>query len=303
VSARNRVDVSAELRRMGELQKAERGRQDLIREAERERRDAAEAAAEARRKMAHVIERLEGRLEANGSAVTDAVRKVDALRKTLEAAEQALDTLRRTRIDLEAELHQGRDAWQALQTPEDASAAVPEPELPPDPAEEMAAVRARIDAADRIREALEPWAEWEKARVGLETHRAKAERLTAALAGIDQEKRAATQGAELPFTAVSFDDAGEVLLLGLPLGAASGFELCRLALEVTVAADPELGVVLLSGAEIDPESLGELHEFAEARDIQVIMDMWYSPGLPGEVHMVEGVGYQGKAAQTSMPGV
>lgn len=248
------VDVSGEMAKLREFQAAERERQDLVRRA--------------------------ARLLEDRNAATNAVQV-------------AVDRVKQ----LERQLTEARDELEARQNQAEASAAAVEKaeraaQDAPDVAADIEAVQTRISEADAVNARLEPWKQWERAQTQLEECRAESKRITAELQELEAKKREAIGAAALPFTGLSFDDAGEILIDGQPVSAASGMEQCRLALEVAIADDPDLGVVFMNGNELDDEALAEIHRLAEQHDFQVIMDIIHSPGFEGEVRMVDGVAHQ-----------
>jgi hypothetical protein len=51
----------------------------------------------------------------------------------------------------------------------------------------------------------------------------------------------------------------------------------------------------MNGNELDADALLEIHRLAEQFDFQVIMDIIHSPGMEGEVRMVDGIAHQERA--------
>lgn len=256
-----RIDVTAELQELGRLQGVQRDRGDV----ERDLRE---------------VEQSMGRnKDAQRSAtvrIADLEEQLARARRDLEALEAAHENLGATRATIQEQL-----------------ADLPSVDS------EIDAVRNRLAQADAVNAKLEPWKEWERAQVAIDGHRTEIARLNGELAELEVQKRTALDGAHLPFTGLTFDDAGEILLDGSPLSAASGMELCRLALEVAIADNPKLGVVFMNGNELDADALQEIHRLAEQHDFQVIMDIIHSPGMPGEVRMADGVAHQAAPAEAS----
>lgn len=248
------VDVSAEMERLAGL--------------EREQLDRAQA-------VLHLTEVVNaGELKAEEIAIAE---------KKVGETEAALHDARVRRTALVAEKNELAGGW------EEADAKVAGL---PDHTEAIAAVKLHISDAGAVNVELEPWKEWDNAQAGLVIGRAEAARFTEILKGVAVRKREAVQGADLPFTAVSFDDDGEILIAGEPLSAASGKELAVLALEVAIAEDPDLGVTFINGNELDDDAFLEVHNLAEKHDFQVLMDVIHSPGARGEVKMVDGIAHQ-----------
>ena len=162
----------------------------------------------------------------------------------------------------------------------------------PDMASAVEAVKAHISQANQVNESLEPWNEYDRAQVSLEDHRRKRAYFDEQIAEVELRKTKALEDAELPFTEVSFDEEGALLIGGGKPSQASGMEKGRFVLEVAMAEDPKLGVVFMTGNEMDREALEEVHRIATEFDFQVIMDVIHSPGMDGEIRMVDGVAHQ-----------
>lgn len=252
------IDVSGEMEKLRGLQAEQRNRSESELAVNRAERHADEAAGSVQ-EAERIVVLIEQELREAKDSLTE---KVVALANAKDAVDEARSTL------------------QGVEDPSDA----------------IDSVTAKISRADAVNESLEPWKEWERAQEKLAQHRGERDILNDALTTVEEAKRDALAGASLPFTALSFDDDGEVLVDGSPLSAASGMEQCRLALEVAIADDPELGVVFMNGNELDDQALEEIHRLAEAHDFQVIMDIIHSPGFDGEVRMADGVATQGVAS-------
>ena len=248
------VDVSAAMEELRDLQGKDRERGDLERE----------------------VRSLTESLEQNENDQKAARAKIAQLEEALETAIRDNDVL----IKRHKRLHDDRQGARGML---DSLAPVDD---------EITAVQERLEQADAVNASLDPWKAWERAQKELAHHRGRAAGLNDELTKVERAKRDALAGAELPFTALSFDDEGEVLIEGSPLSAASGMELCRLALQVAIADDPDLGVVFMNGNELDEDALQETHRLADEHDFQVIMDLIHSPEFDGEVRMVNGVASQ-----------
>jgi hypothetical protein len=257
------VDVSAAMEELRGLQAAQRQRQDL------------------------------------GRAVVDVGRAIETNRGAQLAAQERI---RQLELDLErARVNLRSYEIEGAHLVEQRTAATEAVEAVPSVDDEIQAVQDRISQADAVNASLKPWERFEEAQEAIKAHRTEAKRLTEALAVVERQKAGALAGADLPFTELSFDDAGEILIGGSPLSAASGMELHRLALEVAVADDPKLGVVFLNGNELDDDSLAETHRFAEVHDLQVIVERIFPTDLPGQVTMRDGVAEQAESPADAEP--
>lgn len=282
------VDISAELGRMGQLQKTERERQDLIRETEKKRDAAAAralAAIDAADRVAEQAERV--RVEAV-RAVAHAGDEVTRLREELARAERTKETAHAAFEQATAEAQATRSAVGKLETPQRAAAAVSEPELPADPTEELEQVRARIAAAETVQKSVQPWEAWERAQAEEAEASERVAALSGEMAALEDQERALIASAGIPVEGLGFAENGGPILNGRPLAVASGAERIRLAVGVALAANPDLRIALVDEAnDMDLDGLQALDELARAHGFQV----WAARiGLegPGEIVVEEG---------------
>lgn len=227
------VDVSAELTRMGQLQKQERERQDAFREAERLNEDGRAHQRHAAKVQEH-IEDLERRLE---EAREDHRRHLAAADDAIEFSEDAEAVAR------------------AL----------------PDVTADIEAVDARIREADRIQSALEPWKAYDRAREEVEESTQAIDALTAELDQFDAREAELIRSAGIPVTGLTFSEDGAPQLNGRPLSVASGAEKATLAVEVALANHPDLRICLLDeeANHLDLEGLQELDRLAREHGFQI----------------------------------
>lgn len=244
------VDISAELRRMGELQAVERERGDLKKKVE----EATRRIEEARRDIAASDE------------------KIAVLEKEL-TRQRTLRGARLERLDRVVAEHGEAELLltEAL-----------------DPAEEMEQVKARIGEADQVNAALEPWKAWDRAQDEASAAGQQVDALTSYLDDLEQRERALISGAGIPVDGLTFDAAGAPILNGRPLEVASGAERIRLAVAVALAANPDLRVCLVDEAnDIDLEGLQELDRLAREHGFQVWAARLGLEG-PGEIVVEDG---------------
>lgn len=227
------IEVSAELERMGQLQRQERERQDALREAEATTRQA--EAAEARYK--------------------DADARVADLERLLE----------------EAKAQAVKAAKVARATEDDAKRAAAEAEALPDVTQDIEGVRARINEADRVQTALEPWKAYDRAHQEMEEATAAVDALTAEMDAVEAQERELIASAGIPVDGLSFAEDGAPLLHDRPLEVASGAERAKLAVAVAMAARPELRICLLDEEAngLDLDGLKELDRLAKEHGFQV----------------------------------
>ena len=136
-------------------------------------------------------------------------------------------------------------------------------------APDLEAMRARLDQVEadnaKVRDNERRAAVAER----LEKRRLAVEGLTASLAEIDEEKRAAIERAEFPLEGLGFAEEG-VTLGGIPFAQASAAERLRASVAIGLALHPDLRVLLVrEGALLDDDALRLVGELAAAHEAQV----------------------------------
>lgn len=200
------------------------------------------------------VENLQSRI-ANGQAM---IARLDDRVAELEAA---LAKAKAERVEagelldkLSEQLTQARAQADALEDPD------------------MAAISARMRAAEDINRRVRAAQERVRQVEQLEQLRAKSEALTAQLAEIDRTKSEALAAADLPVEGLGFDDGG-VTLGGLPFDQASSAEQLRVSVAMGAALNPKLKVMLCrDGSLLDADSLRLLASMAELHDLQIWLE-------------------------------
>lgn len=282
------VDTRGELARMGQLQQQERDRSDLLRTWEREvemvRRSAelaVERAREVVRESAGEVDRVEAALNRWEQEVAELEGKLARAKEQRQAAQVA--QTRALKYAQEAATN-----LSLVPSREAVAAAVPAPELPDDPAEEMAAVHARIEAADSVRGAIAPWDAWDRARAEHAEATQAVEAITAEMDGLDAQEPALIASAGIPVEGLGFAPDSTPVLNGRSLAVASGAERIQLAVAVALAADPELRICLVDEAnDIDLEGMEELDRLAKEHGFQIWAARLGIEG-PGEIVVEDG---------------
>ena len=112
---------------------------------------------------------------------------------------------------------------------------------------------------------------------------AKSLSLTGVLETIDAQKRQALEDAEFPLEGLSLED-GYVTHEGIPLEQLSSSEKLRVALAITMKANPKIKVIRITdGSLLDAASLAEVAKLAEANDFQIWVEMVDESGSVGIV--------------------
>ena len=117
----------------------------------------------------------------------------------------------------------------------------------------------------------------------LRTSQKTADDLTAQMQGLQERKRAAIESAKLPVTGLEFGE-GELLLNGVPLAQLSAAEQLRLSMDIAMAENPKLRVILLKDASLlDAQSMDYIRRRAEAEGYQIWAERVASDGAVGFV--------------------
>lgn len=110
-----------------------------------------------------------------------------------------------------------------------------------------------------------------------------ADELTAKMQGLQEQKRAAIESAKLPVSGLEFGE-GELLLGGVPLAQLSAAEQLKLSMDIAMAENPKLRVLLLKDASLlDSESLDYVRRRAEDEGYQVWAERVAADGAVGFV--------------------
>lgn len=193
---------------------------------------------------------------------------------------------------LEAELAQGREAlagWRRL-------AAEPEPD--------METPRQALAGADAVRQRFRAAQERHKAEEALHQARTKQAGLTEAIAAVDAEREAAIKAADLPVEGMGFDpDTGALTLDGLPWAQGSQARRLRAALAIAEAMDPALRILLIrEGSNLDDDNLRLVAEWAEERDVRVLLERVHVDRATGIVIEDGEVAVPAKTPRIQLPG-
>lgn len=104
----------------------------------------------------------------------------------------------------------------------------------------------------------------------LRAAQSKADDLTSQMQALQEQKRAAIESAHLPVSGLEFGD-GELLLNGVPLEQLSAAEQLKLSMDIAMAENPKLRVILLKDASLlDPQST----DYVRRRAVQEGYQVW-----------------------------
>lgn len=117
----------------------------------------------------------------------------------------------------------------------------------------------------------------------LRAAQSKADDLTSQMQALQEQKRAAIESAHLPVSGLEFGD-GELLLNGVPLEQLSAAEQLKLSMDIAMAENPKLRVILLKDASLlDPQSTEYVRRRAEQEGYQVWEERVSAEGSVGFV--------------------
>ena len=117
----------------------------------------------------------------------------------------------------------------------------------------------------------------------LRTAQKEADALTNKMQNLKEQKRAAIESANLPVKGLEFGD-GELLMNGVPLEQLSAAEQLKLSMDIAMAENPKLRVILLKDASLlDAQSMEYIRHRAEAEGYQVWAERVASDGSVGFV--------------------
>lgn len=117
----------------------------------------------------------------------------------------------------------------------------------------------------------------------LRAAQSKADDLTSQMQALQEQKRATIESAHLPVSGLEFGD-GELLLNGVPLEQLSAAEQLKLSMDIAMAENPKLRVILLKDASLlDPQSTDYVRRRAVQEGYQVWEERVSSEGSVGFV--------------------
>ena len=148
---------------------------------------------------------------------------------------------------------------------------------------DAAAIKAKIDAAKPINEAVARHAAAAAARDEAARLRSQADALTAAMAGRTDGLAKAVAVAKFPVDGLTFTEDA-LLLNGLPLNQASDAEQLRTSIAIAMSLNPKLRVIRVrDGSLLDEDGLRLLATMAEERNYQIWIERVDSSGSVGFV--------------------
>lgn len=148
---------------------------------------------------------------------------------------------------------------------------------------DTAAVRAELDAANVVRDAIRRRQDKMVADGESKAFAKRAEELTAQMDELKTKKSDAIAKAPMPVPGLAFGD-GNVTFNGLPLSQASDAEQLLISTAIAAALNPKLRVVRIrDGSLLDSKSLAALADFATKNDLQVWIEQVTEGGDVGIV--------------------
>lgn len=215
---------------------------------------------------------LEAELYENARDLQDRDERISTIERKLEALKSELADAKEIRANIEAK---GKTIAERLQEHAD-------------PTEEIQECQALLAQADAVQESLEPWREWDRARVALVEAKAAETKINKALEKVDAREKKLMAEAAIPVDGITFGDDGVPLLNGRALSVASGMEEIRMYVQMVFAANPDLKLCLIDEAnDLSLSAMEELDKEAKARGFQIMACRLGLEG-PGEIVVEDG---------------
>ncbi|HEY1806063.1 MAG TPA: AAA family ATPase [Terracidiphilus sp.] len=149
--------------------------------------------------------------------------------------------------------------------------------------QDVAAIRAELDAANRLTEGFRRQQTKIAAEAEVTTLTRRSTEKTAEIEALDATKAKALAEAKMPIEGLSFED-GTVIFGGLPLAQASSAQQLRVSAAIGAALNPKLRVILArDGSLLDSKSLQALAAFADENDMQIWLEVVNESGQVGIV--------------------
>lgn len=137
---------------------------------------------------------------------------------------------------------------------------------------DVAAIRARLNAADSLNRKFRDNAARKKTADELATARRSHEEATRRLEALRDGRRKAIESAPFPIEGLAMDETG-VVYKGLPFSQASQAEQLRVSVAMGLAMNPKLRLLLIrDGSLLDESNLALVSEMAEAAGAQILME-------------------------------
>lgn len=195
-------------------------------------------------------------------------RELDARREKIKTVTAAIEKLKVAIETKRAELGSMEDKLELAQSGLEAS----KQQLAETPEPAVEEIQERLRGAEETNQQVRANQDRENAETELESKRAKAKELTAAIELVDRDKVEAIQAANLPVKELSFNESG-VLFNGMPFDQAGGAEQLRVSMAMGIALNPKLRVLLIrDGSLLDEDSLRAIAQMAAENDMQVWLE-------------------------------
>lgn len=219
------------------------------------------------------------RLEQLGALEREAQAELSRRERLEREAELQADAARKRREDAARMIAEAEELERLAAEGHAAVAALGPIPRPPDASE----IRAELERAQKRNDELFEIFNRHELEQTLKEKAAQAEQLTAAIEGAEEEVRQQVAALKMPVEGLGFGDDG-ILLHGLPLEQASAAERLRVALGLTMAANPRLRIVLIKdGSLLDPKSRELVAQMAAERQYQVWVEYVDTTGGVGIV--------------------
>jgi hypothetical protein len=133
----------------------------------------------------------------------------------------------------------------------------------------VARVEQKLERLEATNRAVREAGERASVQGDLEATTAEADRLTDAIAGLDDELQKAVEAAPMPVPGLGFDEDG-ITYGGVPFAQCSAAERLRVSVAMAMAANPKIRVIRVAdGSLLDDDNLKLIADLAAEHDFQV----------------------------------
>ena len=223
--------------------------------------------------------KVEGEIASDRRAAAEKERQAEEIEEQLEGIRLQARTLKERQAQLLVEADRERRTAEAM---------VSDLEAMQDPAQEIQEVKDRLAAAEDLNTILEPWKDWDRAQDEVKTAGEKIREYDAVINDHRAKKSSLLAEAGIPVRGIGFTEEGQPLLYDRPLDLASGRQWIDFEVDVAVAKDPDLRLVLLDEAHgMDQEGMQGLKDEMDTNDLMAVA-VRIEPSGVGEVIVCDG---------------
>lgn len=210
-------------------------------------------------------------VEQSASALLEELGEQQAANRAMEAR---LDTDAAAQSALEKAQRILAQAQQQVQLAENAAAAAHEDLVNGSAFVDTEPLKQRIEDVDRVNAAVRANVRRDALADAFAVAEARSSQLSEQLEEVATTRREGLAAASFPVEGLSFDDAGQVTLRGVPFSQASAAEQLVASIAIAGAAQPDLQLVLVRDASLlDGTNRALLAGYAEEHDLRIVMEV------------------------------